>query len=468
MDETELVALRGAEGVASPSGSRDGVGPRAAGVIEAFYEDLRQEHLRQDHLRRQSDAFGSSSRNSHSRPSGGEAEAEAEADLEGGATPSAPSRSPTRFNQRRLYTDDERRQAAIDVSRRHLEEHQDWLFGPLALSAQELRARIALHHHVYVDVEDLGLPTGQRRSDDTFTEQGVSHQLLLDAGRSDFILPGGLELSFRQEVEATGTSLEQHSLEVEHMLRAFEDRLVTALLRCLGSGAPFVLVQAISRAMSQSGMANLERACQGPQIVVSGGEQSLRYELVQVSTRAWEVRTTLRKYRFEQFVVVDEAGLDEPAKVEVMESHLDSQILRSCAVLFEVLPDSDSAAEGRQGDSGVGLAVDVRGLVDRVELLDRSGRPIRLEVSELAGEDHSERGAWKAALGRRAVAFAQCFAAREPFRVYAGDMVSKAAARCRFCRRRARGAVDSAVQLPRRMVSGIEEGDACMRAPLRG
>lgn len=288
--------------------------------------------------------------------------------------------------------------------------------------------------------------------------------MLLDAGRSDFAFPGGLEMSFRREMEAKGASLEENSLEVEHMLRDFESRLVRTLLRSLGEDAPLVLIQAVSRAMSQSGMANLERACIGPQIVVSGGEQSLRYELAEVSPEAWEVRASMRKHQFEQFVAVEEVGLDEPGKVQVIECSLDSQIFRSCTLRFELQRQPLGGGIGR-GDLGEPLGVDVQDLVDRVELLDASGRPLRLADDGTGAT--AGGGAWKEILTRRVVAFAQCWAWRPQLHVM--SLMAQAVARCRYCRRRARGAVDgmpNGISLPR-MVCGTEDPDGSMRAPLR-
>lgn len=362
----------------------------------------------------------------------------------------ASSPSQAARNRENMYQDSKQRASAAAASRRHLGRHPEWLSGSSALGAKELRALVALQHFASVDVQDLSLPPSERCSDDDFTDEGISRQLQLDAGRSDFVLLDR-ELSFKQELELRGASLEQDSLEVERLLREFELRLERAFLDCFTERSSPLLIQAISQTMSQSGMANVEQACAGPHIVVSGGEQTLRYELTSLSPDTWEVSSLLRKYDFQQFVLCDEVNTDDPSKVHVMECSAKSQILRSCTLRFEI-------------DDNGGLCVDARSLVDRFEMFDTSGK--RLQIPGLAPRQKSQ---WKE-LVNRMVDFRQRL---RPHRSWL-DFVGKVATRCIACRRRACARVEAIPSRlkfrsrPRlRMVTGTEDADESIRAPLR-
>merc|ERR1712232_325334 len=239
---TELVALRGAAGdaadealgeansaAASPTNSAVAL---ADTVIDAFFNDLREEALHENEVLQESteanrDAFS------------------------------------CKLNRQQLYLNEAAFAAALANSRAYLECHASWTSGRNALSSEELRRRVAMQHFTAVDFEDLGLSKGERRNNDTFTEVGVSKQFLLDVACSDFVIDGE-EFSFQKEFSIfSGAGAE--TKEFDTRLRGFEGRLTTALLRCLSGQQHYVLVQAVTRAMSQAGVANLERACAGPQ-----------------------------------------------------------------------------------------------------------------------------------------------------------------------------------------------------------
>merc|ERR1712039_171938 len=148
-----------------------------------------------------------------------------------------------------------------------------------------------------------------------------------------------------------------------------------------GEGCPRVLVQAVSRSLSQSGMANLERACGGPQVIISGGEQRLQYDLVSISESPviWEVHAAMRKELFESFVIIDEACDGEMGSVTVLQCSADSFISRSCVLRFTLKGEGE-------------VLVDACGLVNEIHLVDDNGQPLQLpEQKPLACADTKER-----------------------------------------------------------------------------
>lgn len=200
-----------------------------------------------------------------------------------------------KWNRQALYLEESTRSWALNASRRHLVRHPEWWEGPTRLSASQLCEIVAAQHFFEVDFEDLLLPEGQRRSEDTFSSTGnsagadICDQFLLDAPRSCFIIEGE---TFDLGVEATLKTMAnldqaQSAREAARTQQAFTERLLGALQRCLsvhpskGKAASLspLLLRAVTTAMSQSGMASLERATAQPQVVASGGEQQLRYEL---------------------------------------------------------------------------------------------------------------------------------------------------------------------------------------------
>jgi len=413
--ETELTALQG-------SGCH--IGSRGESVVVALFDELRERHAIEAQQLQQLGVEVSSAR----------------------------------LNRSRLYLDDEQRQAAMAASRKHLEAHAEWLGlgeGSRALQLEDLRPRVALQHFTAVDVEDLELPEEARRSCDRFTEDGVAEQFLLDSCRSVFILAGE-ELNFVTDMEACCANREEDPVAVERLQRDFEQRLVAALIRALGGKPAKAMVQSISRAMSQSGMANMERACKGPQIVVSGGEQTLRYELVGIGLNTWEVRASMWKGCFEDFVVVEDRGIDceDPSgRVTVLQCSPESQISRRTSIRFEL--------------NGGSVHADVCSFTDETRMLDRCDKPM---VVNTRGTSLALQQSWGTALFQRARSVAQLLTLRpEVFR-------------CALCRRRARGVAATAVAETARLRAlpgmaaipsesrGTADDDleGAMRAPLRG
>jgi len=415
--ETELTALQSSGGYQ--------IGSRGEAVVAALFEELRERHAIEIEQLKQLGKQVSSAR----------------------------------LNRSRLYLDDRHREAAMAASRKHLASHSEWLGlreGSKALKSEDLHARVTLQHLTAVDVEDLELPEEARRSCDRFTEDGIAEQFLLDSGRSVFILAGE-EQNFISEMEARCANREEDPVAVERLQRDFEQRLVSALIRALGGRPQRPMVQSISRAMSQSGMANMERACKGPQIVVSGGEQSLRYELVGIGLDTWEVRASLWKGCFEDFVVVEDRGIDceDPSgKVTVLQCSPESQISRRSTIRFEL--------------HGGSVHADVCSFTDETRILDRSQKPM---VFDSRGTSLAFQRSWRAALIQRAPSMVWLFTA--PQEIF----------RCTLCRRRARGMAAATVAqtarlrvLPGMSSAGTTESrgtvsddvEGAIRAPLRG
>merc|ERR1712039_77428 len=148
-----------------------------------------------------------------------------------------------------------------------------------------------------------------------------------------------------------------------------------------GEGCPRVLVQAVSRSLSQSGMANLERACGGPQVIISGGEQRLQYDLVSISESpaVWEVHASMRKELFESFVIIDEACEGEMGSVTVLQCSADSYISRSSVLRFTLKGENE-------------VLVDVCNLVNDIHLVDDDGQQLQLpDQKPLACAETKER-----------------------------------------------------------------------------
>merc|ERR1740117_1638765 len=107
-----------------------------------------------------------------------------------------------------------------------------------------------MQHLLEIDSEDASLPEDTRRCEDTCVD-GVNWQFLLDAARGHYDVSG---VAFDYS-EVSGGEPEQD----------FVDRLVGEVRRATSSG----LLARVTSAMSQSGLAALERACLC-KVVVSG------------------------------------------------------------------------------------------------------------------------------------------------------------------------------------------------------
>eukprot|EP00929_Paragymnodinium_shiwhaense_P031346 TRINITY_DN17579_c0_g1_i2.p1 TRINITY_DN17579_c0_g1~~TRINITY_DN17579_c0_g1_i2.p1 ORF type:complete len:426 (-),score=132.41 TRINITY_DN17579_c0_g1_i2:766-2043(-) len=267
-------------------------------------------------------------------------------------------------------------------------------------AAQALLARKALQQFTQADLEDLNLESAERRfSSDQFTEEGVARQFLLDAAYSEFELDGK-ELNFMAELraDADASKAVDDAEQAAQRLKNFEARLVAALLGCAGAARDDacaegdvgrrLALQALSRCMSQSGVANLERACTGPQVVVSGGQQRLRHECRQLAEKTWEVRTTLRKSGFAEVVLIDAAAADgggpsgaikQPSVLPVAPS---SEVQRGCVMLFRL---EDSAAEKKPR-----VYAEVCDVLDHVALIGRGGGPLSTRLAGSGSDGDSE------------------------------------------------------------------------------
>jgi len=282
-------------------------------------------------------------------------------------TPSGPRTGSAKWNRQELYIDEDRRERACVASRRHLARHPEWLEGLARLDEASLSEVVAMQHYLEVDLEDLSLPEAERRSEDTYSGAGgnICNQMLLDAARSAFMVDGE-EFDFSAEVAGHGEAVEANPCDVERLQQALSDRLVAAVMRCLGDEPPPLLLRAVTTTMSQSGLANVERACNEPQVVVCGGDHHLRYELSGLEAGVWELSLFTRKFGFEQCIVYgatprDGAPGEEPLPAACSSSSSASKL---CRVRLRVGP-------------GGGVDGDVVELRKELRILDRRGRQLR-------------------------------------------------------------------------------------------
>jgi len=191
-----------------------------------------------------------------------------------------------------------RRNAYLELKKRCFWEAQSQKFLRIrsdivhTLSLNALYCAVAMQHLLALDAMDMQLSADQRCSDDTYTE-GVSDQFLLDATRGRYSVDGIL---FHYA--------ESHKQETEE---AFIARLVDAVRTLV---TPEML-PCVSSAMSQSGLAALERPslCS---IAVSGGIQDVDYMLAPNPDGLGGVLVKLQVHRkgFKAYMKDDNA--DEP------------------------------------------------------------------------------------------------------------------------------------------------------------
>jgi len=161
-------------------------------------------------------------------------------------------------------------------------------------------------------------------------------------------------------------SYEHDPAEVDRLHQAFVERLLFAVQTCLGRHTSPELLRAVTTYMSQSGLANVERACGDPQVAVSGGDQLVQYALEPTANAdmcAWDLELTVRKFGFEQCIVSwgdsDEAADPSPASCSSK-----SSITKSCRIRF--------LAHGEEAR----VEADVLELIKDVQVLDERGRPL--------------------------------------------------------------------------------------------
>ena len=140
----------------------------------------------------------------------------------------------------------------------------------------------------------------------------------------------GTRHNFEETLAKSGLDVEKQSLEVESLKEAFATSLAADIRRQLTeSDAGFMsqkganqLVQAVTALLTQSGLANIERAC-NDHIMVSGGEQELQFELRQGPPRCWDLVMSCKKFNFTSFVHSSQSD-----EAEVLTCAAGSQISR--------------------------------------------------------------------------------------------------------------------------------------------
>jgi len=214
--------------------------------------------------------------------------------------------------------------------------------GVRNLSTRALYSAMAMQHLLDLDVANLHLPDSERHSEDRYVD-GVSEQFLLDAPRSRYTV-GGEVLHF-PEAHAAGETQQ-----------AFASRLTNAVRR----EAPAGMVSVVTTAMSQSGLAALERAsmCNA---AVSGGVQSVEYTLKADPSDPRGALVTLQVHK-RGFREHELAQCDEP-----MSSDACSSLHKSATVSFNAAGD-----------------IDVLSFVEKVDIrLDGSPLPAEFVFSEI-------------------------------------------------------------------------------------
>jgi len=185
-------------------------------------------------------------------------------------------------NRRETYLVAQTRSKWRTRSRRFLQRRRD-LLSTLPPAARY--GAIFLQHLLEVDASDALLPEHSRRFEDSFTES-VSDQFLLDATRG------------RYEVEGEVFHFAESAADEPES--AFLERLLMALRRLV----PAALLPCVSMAMSQSGLAALERAslCAA---AVSGGRQDVSYALCEDPEQPGGLLVTMQVHRhgFREYVV---------------------------------------------------------------------------------------------------------------------------------------------------------------------
>eukprot|EP00928_Gymnodinium_smaydae_P056842 TRINITY_DN40151_c0_g1_i2.p1 TRINITY_DN40151_c0_g1~~TRINITY_DN40151_c0_g1_i2.p1 ORF type:complete len:450 (-),score=102.02 TRINITY_DN40151_c0_g1_i2:462-1778(-) len=281
-----------------------------------------------------------------------------------------------KWNRQELQLQPALRASALHASRRHLAKHrEEWR----RLSDEELWRCIGTQHHVSTDVEDMQLPKEKRRSDDRYggPDGSFNEQFLLDCCRGTYVIDGQ-RFDFSESLRARGLDLNRRPLpELEELKSEFVKEICAALQRCLGACASVttaasttLMMRAITTEMSQSGMANLERAWGDPQVAVCGGESTLYYELCAsqegigaASTQAWDLELSVRKTGFEMCLVCD--GDNSPQ----IACSANSFLSKAARIRFQV---SDL------GDGRVDIAADVFHVGGETHISDECGRLVQL------------------------------------------------------------------------------------------
>merc|ERR1711971_209081 len=188
-------------------------------------------------------------------------------------------------------------------------------------------------------------------------------------------------------------SKERNPAEVEQLQREFIECLLDAVRRSLGGSPAPKLLRIVTTMMSQSGLANVERACGDPQVVVCGGNQDLKYELRSAGTGVsanepytWDLELSVRKYGFEQCIICAGSLAETDAEDDGLPSacSIKSLVSKSCRVRCCYIQDSS-------GDERIEL--DVLDVSKELRILDTQGLPLKKLADVTArGEKQHHRG----------------------------------------------------------------------------
>lgn len=186
-----------------------------------------------------------------------------------------------------------------------------------AMPVEKLYSALAMQHFLDLDMVDINLPVEMRRSEDEYTDN-VCAQFCLDATRACYVVNGE---SFHFAESGGG--------ETEEM---FLNRLTSAVRKA----TPPELLARVTNAMSQSGLAALERAslcC----AAVSGGTQDVSYRLEPDPVHMEGVLVTLQveKRGFTEYIL---ARTEDPSPLP---SDKSSCVCKSAVVAYSSKGDVD-------------------------------------------------------------------------------------------------------------------------------
>lgn len=213
--------------------------------------------------------------------------------------------SPAKRNRRESYLDARKRGQWEARSLCFLSRIPDIA---MSLSTEALYSTLAMQHFLEVDATDQRLPPGERHSEDIITD-GVSDQFLIDAPRGRFKVDG--EVFYFQAADPSESKDD------------FVARLVSAVRK---ASHPALLVN-VTSAMSQSGLAALERACLC-RVAVSGGTQEVDYGLESNPRRrdVVIVKLQVRRRGFRSYII--DGGDVDPLKCDVQSSLRKAAVVR--------------------------------------------------------------------------------------------------------------------------------------------
>mmetsp|Transcript_29498 Transcript_29498/g.81002 ORF Transcript_29498/g.81002 Transcript_29498/m.81002 type:complete len:392 (-) Transcript_29498:112-1287(-) len=193
--------------------------------------------------------------------------------------------TPAKRNRRETYLGTAQRREWEGRARSFLERRSDVV---RALSTEALYSAVMMQHLLDLDAADTGLPAAQRRSDDAYTGS-VNGQFVLDAARGRYTVEGEV-FHF---AEAEGDEPEE----------AFVERVTEAVRRLALKQCGEWQLERVTTAMSQSGVAALERSglCR---TAVSGGSLQVEYRLDEDLERkeGLVVRLQTRRQGFREYL----------------------------------------------------------------------------------------------------------------------------------------------------------------------